>query len=341
MSRADRAEQLSRWYALWSSREPEALQPVAGDASFRRYFRVGRGKASVILCDAPPKTEKNAEFVALAKALAAAGLRVPKVLHADLEQGFLALEDLGDQTLLPLLNPQTVDDYYASALKMLQDLAVADASAFCLAPYNRALLASEMLLFPQWFCHGLLALELTEQAAESFVALENLLCDRAEAQTQVVVHRDFHARNLMQLNEGGLATIDFQDAVLGPLSYDPVSLLKDCYLRWPEAKVREWALAHRGALADRGVAVPDADEFLMDFDFMGLQRHVKVLGIFARLSLRDAKPAYLEDLSRVIGYVRATIARYPEVSVLADFGAWFDDAVLPAARRQDWYHEPS
>ncbi|MDP5053402.1 MAG: phosphotransferase, partial [Congregibacter sp.] len=110
MSRADRAEQLSRWYALWSSREPEALQPVAGDASFRRYFRVGRGKASVILCDAPPKTEKNAEFVALAKALAAAGLRVPKVLHADLEQGFLALEDLGDQTLLPLLNPQTVDD---------------------------------------------------------------------------------------------------------------------------------------------------------------------------------------------------------------------------------------
>lgn len=312
---------------------------MAGDASFRRYFRVAGKDSSVILCDAPPETEKNAEFVALAGALAAAGLRVPAVLHADLEEGFLALEDLGDQTLLPLLNAQTVDQYYADALGMLQDLAVADAADFSLLPYDRAHLAREMALFPEWFCQSLLGLDLAEEATERFAAVERLLCDRALAQTQVVVHRDFHARNLMLLADGTLATIDFQDAVRGPVTYDLVSLLKDCYLRWPDDQVRRWALLHREGLAARGVVVPDADAFLMDFDFMGLQRHIKVLGIFARLYLRDGKPGYLGDLPRVMGYVQSTLKRYPTVPALAAFAAWFDREVLPAAQSQDWFHE--
>ncbi|WP_439107650.1 aminoglycoside phosphotransferase family protein, partial [Congregibacter sp.] len=172
-----------------------------------------------------------------------------------------------------------------------------------------------------------------------FTTLQTLLCDRALAQAQVVVHRDFHARNLMLLDDGALATIDFQDAVLGPLTYDPVSLLKDCYLRWPDAQVRDWALRHRERLHARGIAVPAADDFVMDFDFMGLQRHIKVLGIFARLYLRDGKPAYLGDLCRVMGYVQSALATYPHIPALADFAAWFDQHVVPAARQQAWFHE--
>lgn len=312
---------------------------MAGDASFRRYFRVPHEGASIILCDAPPQTEKNAEFVDLAAALANAGLRVPAVLQADLEQGFLALEDLGDQTLLPLLTAQTGDEYYANALGMLQELALADAANFSLLPYDRAHLCTEMALFPEWFCQGLLGLNLDDGVKERFAALETLLCDRALAQTQVVVHRDFHARNLMLLADGTLAIIDFQDAVLGPLCYDPVSLLKDCYLRWPDDQVRHWALLHREGLAARGVAVPEPQAFLMDFDFMGLQRHIKVLGIFARLYLRDGKPGYLKDLPRVMGYVQSTLKSYPAVPELAAFAAWFDQAIVPAAQQQDWFHE--
>ncbi|WOJ92984.1 phosphotransferase [Congregibacter variabilis] len=339
MSRADRTEQLRQWYASRSPIGSQKLEPVAGDASFRRYFRVAHDGLSVILCDAPPQTEKNAEFVALAGALADAGLRVPAVLQADLEQGFLALEDLGDQTLLPLLTAQTVDGYYSDALGMLQDLALADAANFSLLPYDRAHLCREMALFPEWFCQGLLGLDMPSDVVGDFAALESLLCDRALAQTQVVVHRDFHARNLMLLADGALATIDFQDAVLGPLTYDPVSLLKDCYLRWPDDQVRQWALKHREDLAARGVVVPEPKAFLMDFDFMGLQRHIKVLGIFARLYLRDGKPGYLQDLPRVMGYVQSTLKSYPAVPALAAFAAWFDRQILPAAQQHDWFHE--
>lgn len=335
----ERAAALERWYASWAGSMPADLQGVAGDASFRRYFRAGGQGESLILCDAPPETEKNAEFVALAKGLAAAGLRVPKVIHADLEQGFLALEDLGDQTLLPVLNAQTVDGHYASALHMLQDLAVASPSDFALASYDRLLLTHEMELFPEWFCAGLLGLESSAEMANSFASLQEQLCDRALAQTQVVVHRDFHARNLMLPSDGTLATIDFQDAVWGPLTYDPVSLLKDCYLRWPDVQIRKWALMHRAGLSARGVTVPDAKEFLVDFDFMGLQRHLKVLGIFARLFLRDGKPGYLGDLPRVMAYVQSALASYPDVPALAGFADWFQRALVPAAAKQAWFHE--
>ncbi|EAQ98016.1 aminoglycoside phosphotransferase family protein [Congregibacter litoralis] len=338
MSVTERAEQLAQWFETWKGVRP-TLKPVAGDASFRRYFRVAEEGRTLILCDAPPETEKNREFVSLAGSLAAAGLRVPAVLHADFELGFLVLEDLGDQTLLPLLTTRTVDGYYEEALGMLEALAVADPGDFSLAPYDRALLSREMNLFPEWFVEGLLGLDYDQSARGLFTALQTLLCDRALAQKQVVVHRDFHARNLMRLDDGALATIDFQDAVLGPLTYDPVSLLKDCYLRWPDDQVRGWVLAYRDRLESRGLGVQKADEFLKDFDFMGLQRHIKVLGIFARLYLRDGKPAYLGDLPRVMAYVQAALAGYPDSEEVAAFAAWFDDQVVPAAREQSWFHE--
>jgi aminoglycoside/choline kinase family phosphotransferase len=356
-----RRAELGQWYASVSG-GPVELQLAAGDASFRRYYRARpadgahhaaasassgtRGAAppgsavagsSLILCDAPPATEKNREFVAIARALAEAGVRVPRVLAADYERGFLALEDLGDRTLLPELTDSNVEAHYGRALAMLEALAAMDARTLGLPTYDRQRLGDEMALCPTWFCEGLLDMALSDADQRRFAALAQVLSDRALAQPQVLVHRDFHARNLMLLPGDELATIDFQDAVIGPVTYDPVSLLRDCYRRWPAADVRRWALRHRAALAARGVPVSAAEPFLVDFDWMGLQRHLKVLGIFARLHQRDGKSAYLHDLPRVIAYVREVLAAYPEDRVLADFATWFDAEVVPRARTQSWF----
>lgn len=337
-SGTDREEALRDWFGQRGGAVP--LVPVSGDASFRRYFRAASDERSVILCDAPPTLEKNAEFVAIAGALAAAGVRVPAVFAVDLERGFLALEDLGDRTLLPLLSPESVDAWYARALAMLERLATMDVHAIDLPVYDRQRLADEMALFPRWFCEELLQLPMPASEREPFDRLQTLLCDRALAQVAVVVHRDFHARNLMCLADDGLATIDFQDAVVGPVTYDPVSLLRDCYLRWPAQQVRAWALAHRQRLAALGLAVPAADAFLVDFDWMGLQRHIKVLGIFARLYRRDGKAGYLPDLPRVIGYLRDVLACYPHEPVLSAFLDWFEGRVMPKVREQPWHSPP-
>ncbi|MFT7286451.1 MAG: aminoglycoside/choline kinase family phosphotransferase [Halieaceae bacterium] len=333
-----RENELTAWFASLPMGGRAQLRAVAGDASFRRYFRSTAGAHSVVLCDAPPETEKNAEFLRIATAMAAAGVRVPRVLAFDLERGFLCLEDLGDQLLLPLLNEQSGEMYYRRAMAMLADLAMAPPAPFALSDYDRAHLAREMALFPEWFCGGLLGMDDGGEGAACFAALQEALCERALGQTQVVVHRDFHARNIMVLADGALAAIDFQDAVYGPVTYDLVSLLRDCYIRWPAHKVRHWALLHRDELRERGLVVSAKDhEFLADFDWMGLQRHIKVLGIFARLFLRDGKDAYLADLPRVIAHVRDVLAIYGEVPALADFARWFDNALLPRIREQHWY----
>ncbi|MEE4278276.1 MAG: phosphotransferase [Halieaceae bacterium] len=340
MTETHRQHALAAWFAEREGLAPQAvdIRAVAGDASFRRYFRAACANGdSVILCDAPPATEKNREFVTIARAFAGAGVRVPQVLHADIGRGFLVLEDLGDRTLLPELREGNVDGHYAAALAMLERLARLDSSGLGLLPYDAAHLQREMDLFPEWFCEGLVGLNVDSEARVHFERLSACLIERAQQQAQVVVHRDFHARNLMVLDSGELATIDFQDAVIGPVTYDPVSLLRDCYLRWPAGDVRLWALQHREGLLDLAVPVPSADEFLVDFDWMGLQRHIKVLGIFARLKLRDGKGGYLGDLPRVMGYVREVLALYPGEPALAGFAAWFEAEVVPRAEAQPWY----
>lgn len=316
------------------------MHAVSGDASFRRYFRLTGSGVNAVLCDAPPSTEKNAEFVAIAGAFAAAGVRVPVVLSADLERGWLCLEDLGNDVLLPHLDEASAQAYYASALEMLRELAAMNPGMLGLPRYDRATLLREMNLFADWFCPKLLGLVLSPEARRCFDELAEALCERALGQAQVVVHRDFHARNFMILGDGELATIDFQDALIGPITYDPVSLLRDCYLRWPDERVRSWALSHRDALLERGMLVPRDDrEFLQDFDFMGLQRHIKVLGIFARLSIRDGKDVYLGDLPRVMQYTRDVLSDYPDVPALADFLGWFDAEIQPRAITQPWYRK--
>lgn len=330
------------------------LDPVPGDASFRRYFRLLGPGGRAILCDAPPAREKNAEFVAVAALFDTAGVRVPRVHGVDLERGWLCLEDLGDQLLLPLLSDTTADAYYEEALGMLRMLAAVPDAAAELAPYSHALLMQELELFPEWFCHRLLAMPLDADARRILDDLFAVLCERALGQLQVAVHRDFHARNLMvvdsgegegegdsegdKMERGHLAAIDFQDAVFGPVCYDPVSLLRDCYLRWPSERVRAWALFHRDTLLADGLNVPREDAaFLRDFDYMGLQRHIKVLGIFARLWMRDGKDAYLRDLPRVMGYVRDVLALYADEPAVVAFARWFDAAALPLAQQQIWY----
>lgn len=333
----EREQQLAEWFVNWSGLRASPLQQVAGDASFRRYFRVSTGERSIILCDSPPETEKNAEFERITRALAASGVRVPAIIQIEHERGFFALEDLGDDVLLPHLREDNVDLYYRQALGMLEQIALADPEPFHLPSYDRALLSTELRLFPEWFCEGLLQVPSTAASRELFADLETVLCRSALAQPTVVVHRDFHSRNLMQLGDGSLAAIDYQDAVLGPVTYDLVSLLRDCYVRWSPDRVKTWMLGYHQALKQRGVPVPPRAEFQRDFDWMGLQRHIKVLGIFARLHLRDGKAGYLSDLPLVIRYVLEVLREYPNEPALANFAQWFDDEVLPRAQRQKWF----
>ncbi len=314
------------------------LTVVAGDASNRRYFRLTLAQASYVLVEAPPETEKNTEFLAVRAQLEQGGLRVPALYAADLDRGYLALEDLGDRLLLAELNADTVDECYLQAFGSLLKLAQTQAPSPQWPAYDEALLGEELSRFPQWFAQSLLDYSLTDADRVLFERLSKLLIDSALVQPRVLVHRDFHSRNLMPQDDGTLGVIDFQDAVMGPISYDLASLLKDCYIRWPREQVRGWALEYRGLLlANKLLSDVSEEEFLRWFDWMGLQRHIKVLGTFARLYLRDDKPEYLRDLPLVLRYVLEVLEQYSaEEPVFAEFCQWFQQNLSPLIRAQSW-----
>jgi aminoglycoside/choline kinase family phosphotransferase len=315
------------------------LAVVAGDASNRRYFRAELGGVSHILVDAPPATENNAAFLAVRKLLAGAEVNVPALYAADLERGYLILEDLGDRLLLAELDAGSVDECYRAAMEVLLQVAVLDTRTMALGGYDETQLTEELERFPSWFVESLLGY--TPDAGE--LAMLNACFDRLIAtaleQPRVLVHRDFHSRNLMPQPDGALGVIDFQDALLGPVTYDLVSLLRDCYIQWPPEQVEGWALAYRDLLAARALPGGEAEDarFLRWFDLMGLQRHIKVLGTFARLYLRDGKPGYLDDLPLVIDYVLEITGKYagdePEI---AAFHQWFERRLAPLIARQPW-----
>jgi hypothetical protein len=326
------------------------ISALAGDASFRRYYRVLGDDQCWIIADAPPATEKNREFVDIASRLLRAGVPAPRVISADLEQGYLLLSDLGDQTLLDHLNPDSVAGFYAQAI----DLAVAmqGVESEGLPPYDRTLLWQEMSLFNEWFVEALLAYRCNEQEQARTRAVFDVLAGSACAQPQVFVHRDFHSRNIMVVADD-LAAIDFQDGVKGPLTYDLVSLLRDCYISWPESQVEQWLTSFEERLRTAGLLDEQigSQQLRQWFDFMGLQRHIKVLGIFARLCLRDNKAAYLHDLPLVIAYTRQVLGLYANkadvasgevaeresFAVLADWLLWFDEKLMPLIEKQPWY----
>jgi len=319
------------------------LQPVAGDASFRRYFRLHTDTRSVIVCESPPEKEKNTEFLGVRHLLEGAGVRVPALIAADNRRGYFLLEDLGDGQLLPALTASSADALYQKAIGMLVGLATARVPRVgpgALPAYSAELLRREMDLFPVWFVRRLLGAPAEAPPPPMFEALCARLLESAAAQPRVPVHRDFHSRNLMLLPGGELATIDFQDAVMGPLTYDAASLFKDCYRRWPRARVEGWALALRDAFLAAGVLSSELASdtaFLRAFDLIGLQRHIKVLGIFARLHLRDGKDGYLADLPRVVAYVEEVFDRYPDEQAVQDFARWFRGSLRPLIEQQPWW----
>ena len=314
------------------------LTMVAGDASNRRYFRFAVASQTYVLADSPPSTEKNEDFLHVDALLHEAGIKVPAVLGADLDRGFLLLEDLGDKVLWSALNAVSVDGYYNLAFDVLTKMSAVETSAAGLASYNRALLSEELSRFPQWFVQGLLGYTPNSSEQSMLDIFFERLIGSALEQPRVMVHRDFHSRNLMLEGLEGLALIDFQDAVVGPVTYDLVSLLRDCYIQWPAARVQAWARSYHSRLCAQGLLVDTSETlFLRWFDWMGLQRHIKVLGTFSRLYLRDGKSAYLDDLPLVIHYVLQIADQYAgEEPIFADFSAWFSSRLSPLIMVQDW-----
>jgi aminoglycoside/choline kinase family phosphotransferase len=319
-----RLQQLDDWLNMVLPDESFSLAPASADASFRRYFRITLPGRSLIVMDAPPQQENCAPFIHAAKIFAAAGMHVPQVLETNLEQGFLLLSDLGDMTYLGALNDSTANDLYGDAIDALIRMQLASQpDVFPL--YDEALLTREMKLFPEWYVAQHLKSELNAKQQEVLQTTFDLLNRNILSQSQVYVHRDYHSRNLM-VCEDNPGVLDFQDAVYGAITYDLVSLLKDAYIRWDEDQVLDWAVRYWQKAKASGLPVPqDIADFYRDFEWMGAQRHLKVLGIFARLYHRDGKDGYLKDLPLVMDYLRRVCGRYIELRPLLRLLNQFED----------------
>lgn len=313
----NRFDLLKQWVAEQLRVRDVRIEPASEDASFRRYFRVFPAQDTLIVMDAPPEYEDCRPFVKVAALFQAAGVHVPRVLAQDLERGFLLLSDLGRRTYLKELDGDTAHCLYLDAIEALVKIQSASRPGE-LPPYDRALLLREMTLFPEWYVgrHLGVALDAGQQATLDAV-FERILA-RNLAEGRVYVHRDFHSRNLM-ISSPNPGILDFQDAVHGPISYDLVSLLKDAYIAWDEERVLDWCIRYwERARAARLPVPPDFGEFYKDFEWMGAQRHIKVLGIFARLWHRDGKDSYLKDMPLVMSYLRKACSRYAELTPLLD-----------------------
>ena len=303
---------------------PFEISTASDDASFRRYFRGSVPGQTFIFVDAPPDKEDNASFVEIDERLGEVGVPVPTVYGKDLERGFLMLSDLGDRLLLPelkLADLKGQERWYQIALETLG--VVQRAPVKGLPVYDRSRLLEEMALFPEWFVTRQLKLVMSAPNRALFSQTAEFLVDEALRQPTVFVHRDFHARNLMPQSDESLGVIDFQDAVLGPVTYDLVSLLKDCYWRLPRSTVEALVESFRKRTASQA----GEQEFLRWFDLMGFQRHLKCAGIFSRLHLRDGKPGYLGDIPLVVDYLQEVAGFYEELS---EFGVWLESEIKPA-----------
>jgi aminoglycoside/choline kinase family phosphotransferase len=287
------------------------LRPASNDASFRRYFRIDDASGqTLILMDAPPPQEDVRPFIQVAGLFGATGVTVPVVLASDIERGFLLLSDMGKVMYSHVLNQDTAQKLYMDAIDSLVQIQ-SFSEPDVLPEYDRAMLAKELQIFPEWYIGKHLGATLTDaQQASLDKVFEQILANNL-AQPQVYVHRDYHSRNLMVMKEGNPGILDFQGAMYGPVTYDIVSLLRDAYIEWDEEQVLDWAIRYWERARHAGLPVStDIDSFYRDFEFMGLQRHLKILGIFCRLAYRDNKPDYLADLPLVLSYVRKTAQRY-------------------------------
>lgn len=314
-----RMQLIQRFLASCLPDETILLTPVTGDASFRRYFRFSTATTSYILMDAPAPAEDCGRFVATQQAFALAGLKVPQIIAQDLEHGFLLLSDLGDTLLFSQLTAKSAPAFYRQALAQLSLVrSINGTTAGPLPVFDQAFLLREMQIFIDWFVLKHLALTITDEEQQMLQQHFLLLADTALEQPQAGMHRDYHSRNLMLQQDGSLAVIDFQDAVTGPVTYDAVSLLKDCYIKWPKELVLLLLDEFYHSLTLNAELPADISpaQFQLWFDWMGLQRHIKVCGIFCRLYHRDGKSGYLADLSRVFDYVLEVTSLYPQLRQL-------------------------
>lgn len=324
MIKDTRLQQLTDWV---HQDFPNATIDVASaDASFRRYFRVSPNSVNaktLIAMDAPPEHEDCSPFIDVTQRLRDAGVHAPQIIKQSLEQGFLLLEDFGSTPYLDVLNNESADTLYGDALQSLINIQVADTNG--LPEYDDALLQQEMQLMPEWFLQTHLGITPDEKQLKIIERTLAVITAHVLQQPQAFVHRDYHSRNLMVLEgENSPGVIDFQDAVLGPVTYDLVSILRDCYIVWPVEQVESWALQFKAQLEKSGRIENTKDQtFIKWFDYMGLQRHIKVLGIFARLNHRDGKTNYLDDLPLTLSYVMTVGEKYPLIKPLIDlFNEW-------------------
>jgi len=314
----DRAEQLRQWLETTLGSGDFSIAPASDDASFRRYFRIRRGdaQASLVAMDAPPDREDCRLFVHVALLFAQAGVHVPEIRAQDLERGFLLLSDLGSTTYLDALDERSAGRLYGDALEALLRIQLASRPGV-LPDYDRQLLERELRLFSDWYVARQLKKELGAAQRETLEKAFSALLANNLGQARVFVHRDYHSRNLM-VCEPCPGILDFQDAVYGPITYDLVSLLRDAYVAWEEERVIDWAVRYWEKARKAGLPVAaDFADFYRDFEWMGAQRQLKVLGIFARLFFRDGKDGYLKDQPLVMRYLRRTCGRYRELAALA------------------------
>jgi len=311
------------------------LEPLSGDASFRRYFTARYNKQTYVLVDAPPDKEDARTFVQVAGEFLKAGVNIPKVFDANYQSGFLCLSFLGDTLLWQQLDTlksenrlSEVNKVYTNAFEILLKIqGIREGSVILLPPYDGVLLITELELFREWFCQGIMGLELSRDDNALLDDFFGVLVDTALGQPQVCVHRDYHSRNLMVNEQGDHGVLDFQDAVIGPVTYDLVSLIKDCYINWPKAMIREWALQYANMAQTAGIINGfENQQYLLEFDLMGVQRHLKAAGIFSRLYLRDGKPGYLGDIPRTLAYIKEVLGDYPQ---MYEIGHWLEKRVYP------------
>ncbi|MBK1693777.1 aminoglycoside phosphotransferase [Chromatium weissei] len=326
MDHVERNHALRQWLTTQLHPNNWTLTPASSDASFRRYWRVTLPKRTLIAMDAPPPIEDCGRFADLAEQFRAVGINTPEIFAADRARGFLLLTDFGRQTYLDVLTSTTADRLYGDALGALAIMQTCVPTAN-LPIYDAAFLQRELALFDEWFIEKMLGLELTAAEQTLLTRVNNLLIANALEQPQVCVHRDFHSRNLMRTARANPGVLDFQDAVLGPVTYDLVSLLRDCYIAWPTQRVTEWALGYHQLARQSGILrTEQPEQFLRWFDRMGMQRHLKVCGIFARLHLRDGKSHYLADLPRILNYLVEVAERDSELTA---FRAFLIERVMP------------
>ena len=330
----DRLEALDAWLRDALGGRAFTREPASADASFRRYFRVFAEGRTWVAMDAPPDREDCRPFVKVAALMRDAGVHVPAVVAKDLAQGFLLLSDLGERTYLQAFDGSNEGGLFRDATLALIDWQAASREG-ALPPYDEALLRRELMLFPQWYVDRHLGIALEAREREDLETVFRRILATNLAEPRVFVHRDFMPRNLM-VSDPNPGVLDFQDAVHGPISYDIASLWRDAFVTWDEERVLDGTIRYWEAARKRGLPVrPDFADFWRDVEWMGLQRHLKVLGIFARIHYRDGKPGYLEDTPRFIGYVRHACSRYGELAPLARLLDRLDAAAATATGRGD------